>query len=187
MGWVIVSAIIVVVVVGGIFAYAKEKEVNETIKDNEQNIREYLKRQNFQESKCLYLNVNKIRIDEKNKNIAICYNGTSQYRIIPFSNVRDVSIYEDGIEGKKSGISRAIVGGILAGGAGAIVGSSTAKNQKFINSYGLKVYTTNINEPLFYFPMITQQTKKDSIEYRTAENSVEQAFATIGAIIEQND
>ena len=54
---------------------------------------------------------------------------------------------------KDNGIGRAVVGGILAGGAGAIVGATTANSNSYSNTttntkiMGVKIYVADINSP----------------------------------------
>lgn len=185
IGVVIAIAIVITIIV---VTNLKANRSNKETMANEQSILDELKEQNFQESKCIdgFLNT-KIRVDEINKNIAICHHGADKrYYLIPFANIRDVSIYEDGTEEKKSPIKRAIIGGAIAGDAGAIIGASTAKTTKFVNSYGLNIYTIVISKPLYTLPIIWKQTAKDSLEYTLAKSSAETAFATINAIIAQN-
>lgn len=194
MEWIIIIVVLVIIagVIIGVIQVVNEHKLKNGDKQetlsNEQSILEELKKENFQESKCLdgFLNT-KIRIDEINKNITICHHGASKiYYLIPFANIRDVSIYEDGTEKKKSPIKRAFIGGAIAGDAGAIIGASTAKNERFITSYGLNIYTVDINNPLHVLPIIWRETAKTSLEYILAKNSAESAYATINAIIAQN-
>lgn len=153
------------------FAISSNNKNKEISLNNREYISKELEKQGFNATKTINVTIyDEILIDENSKNIAICHYLSSGYRVIPFSNITDVSIYEDGEERRSFGIGRAIVGGILAGGVGAIVGATTAKSKKVVNSYELRIFTRSINEPIHRIIC--------SSEF-VATNS----FATISAII----
>ena len=81
---------------------------------------------------------------------------------------------------KNNGIGRAVVGGIIAGGAGAIVGANTASSNSFSNTTtntnteiaGVKIYIADISAPeiIYYSSSI-------------GKNAVENRYSTMLAII----
>ena len=98
---------------------------------------------------------------------------------IGFNEINGFEILEDSTV--TDGIARAIAGGVLAGGVGAIVGAVTAK--KYVTSYSITFYTNNIAKPQITIPLLNSQTKKDSIEYKQASHFAQQINASIKAII----
>ena len=60
----------------------------------------------------------------------------------------------------KGGIGRAAVGGILFGGAGAIVGASTRKQKEVCDSLQVKVTVKGYKDPAFFIKLISTGTKK---------------------------
>lgn len=78
----------------------------------------------------------------------------SQKHIYGFENIVNVEIEIDGSSVASPSIGGAIVGGVLFGGAGAIVGSSNKTINQKIKNIALKVYVDDIKNPyhrlLFY-------------------------------------
>ena len=97
-------------------------------------------------------------------------------------NLGDINGFEiledDAVVG---GIGRAIAGGILAGGMGAIVGATTAKNH--VLSYAIAIYTKDIANPQVTITLLNSKTKKDSLEYRLASSFAQEINASVKAII----
>ena len=71
----------------------------------------------------------------------------SDPEVIDFKNVVSYQINKNGhTEHKKHGVTRAVVGGALAGGVGAIVGATTGgKNQDYIDHLGVVINLSNGN------------------------------------------
>lgn len=80
-------------------------------------------------------------------------------RILPVDQVLEVAIVANGINvtttQKAGAIGNAIAGGIIAGGAGAVVGATQAKatslSSTVYDSIGLRVTIADLNSPLFDF------------------------------------
>ena len=84
------------------------------------------------------------------------------------------------------GIKRAVVGGILAGGAGAIVGAQTAYRQA-ISSMSAVIYLKNVTNPQYIMELIVDKTRTDEPEYLSAKDFTGRVYATIKAIMAIND
>lgn len=90
-------------------------------------------------------------IDEKNEKISLITEFTS--KTISFSDIIGVELVEDGNTISKKSTTRsiggAIIGGVLAGGAGSIIGglsgSTTQKNT--VSSLSVKILLRNIENP----------------------------------------
>ena len=83
---------------------------------------------------------------------------------------------------------RAIVGGILFGGVGAIVGSNTG--EKTINSLSIVIYLNKISDPMIEIVITSSNTsniKTDGIIYKNQINFARKMDATIRAIIANNE
>ena len=102
-----------------------------------------------------------------------------RFELIDFDEINGVEIMED--SSVIGGIGRAIVGGVLAGGIGAIVGATTAKNH--MANFELVIYTKNIANPQIVLPLIKTKTKKDSLDYKSAYEFANKINASIKAII----
>lgn len=75
---------------------------------------------------------------------------------IPFKSLLSVEMitseYQTTNSGKSGGVGRAVVGGVLAGGAGAVVGAMTAKDTGTTSSNtvyrGIRIYVSDIDNPV---------------------------------------
>ena len=65
----------------------------------------------------------------------------------------------------KGGVGRAIVGGALAGGAGAIVGANTRASKNMIYNLQIRIITSNINNSLYTINIINNSTGVDVNSY----------------------
>lgn len=88
----------------------------------------------------------------------------------------------------KGGVGRAIVGGALAGGAGAIVGANTRASKNMIYNLQIRIITSNINNSLYTINIINNSTGVDvnSYEYKNGSLFANEVYATIISIINQN-
>ena len=129
-------------------------------------------------------------MDEHNQTIyvsnPILLETSNIFAAIPFAKIIGFETYVDNqVETRTDGgISRAVVGGLLFGGAGAIVGASTAKqvSSDTVNSYKAVIYIDDLKNPRFEFPLITQKTDKQSPIYREAEGFAESVNASVKVI-----
>ena len=104
------------------------------------------------------------------------------WEIIDFSDlIGDEIVVDNEVVG---GISRAVVGGVLAGGAGAIVGAMTAK--KHIMSYKVVIYKRDLGNPKTEMQLISKKTTSKDKYYLNAVEFSNNISATIKAIINMN-
>ena len=93
-----------------------------------------------------------IAIDKKSKQIAI-REKNGKIKNYPFSSILSCEVIEDGeiTYKKSSSVGRAIVGGVIAGGAGAIIGglSGKEKQNKEIKYLDFKIVIKDTNNPSF--------------------------------------
>lgn len=90
-------------------------------------------------------------INKEKRIMGIAYTGVLYdftTALLNLDSISDIEIVVNDVTIKESSISRAIVGGILAGGAGAIIGSNTAKQKNKIDSIVLKIITKDIDNPV---------------------------------------
>lgn len=117
-------------------------------------------------------------VDNTNKQILISQ--TSSYmQKIPYSEIIGCEIMTD--SEVTGGIGRAVIGGVVAGGVGAIVGSTTAK--KHISTYQVIIYRENIYSPQLKIDLITAKTKTDDYDYQKAVQFATSVNSSIKAII----
>ncbi|WP_294854007.1 hypothetical protein [uncultured Oscillibacter sp.] len=133
-------------------------------------------------------------VDEKSRNIIVSEGHiidneavTSKPVLISFDNILGCEIRED--SAVTGGVGRALVGGALAGDAGAIVGVLTAKKQ--IHSFEIAFLTNNIQKPQFVITLIgsfgSKGCPKNGLIYTNAVDFSNRVVATIKAIIAQKE
>jgi len=144
-----------------------------------------------------------IAIDNASKQVAF-KEGTSGIRKYAYSDILGCEVVEDGeTTYRKSGaLGRAVVGGIIAGGAGAIVGGISAKGQenREVKTVDFKLLLRDTSNPSFRIRFFdaweeTARTKKcikvsDSVYgpiLRKAVNDLNNWKETIEVIIDQQD
>lgn len=92
--------------------------------------------------------------------LAVQYHGEGEYtRKMKLNNLIACEIEQDNVVVKQSGISRALVGGVLAGGVGAVVGATTASERKDVQSIAVLFKTNDIYMPIVRFTVYTRGTR----------------------------
>lgn len=131
-------------------------------------------------------------VDEKNKLWCIPNNlDINSIDILSFDDLIDFELIEDGKSVVKSsgGLGRAIVGGILFGGAGAITGAATAKRKEvpMVSNLYLNI---SVNHPWFSnltITYITSQTKKSGFLYRSTREIVDKTISILNLIMSSKE
>lgn len=105
-------------------------------------------------------------------------------KIYNFSDIVDFELLEDGESITKGGLGRAVAGGVLLGGVGAVVGGITGgkKSKSICNSLKIKITVNNISNPVVYIDFIKAPTKKNSFTYKTVYNSAQECLSTLQLI-----
>lgn len=104
-----------------------------------------------------------------------------------YSDILDFELLEDGESISSGGLGRALVGGALFGGAGAIVGGVTGKKKTkgICESLKIKVTLKDINNPVVYVNFITSSTKKSSFLYKQYIKDAHECLSTLQLICDQ--
>lgn len=90
---------------------------------------------------------------------------------------------EDNTTIMKGGIGRAIVGGVLAGGVGAIVGAGTRGSSDVVKNLALRIITNDISNSMVMITLIKSDTKRDSAFYKNCLASAQGIYPTIVSIL----
>jgi len=203
MWWIIILVLVVViigVILQGSFNSKKKNERNKAMNQILSGI------ENFAVSKKVdgFAGYYIFAIDETNEKIALVTQATKH--VVNFSDVIGVELIEDGSTVSKKSTTRtiggAIVGGILAGGAGAIVGGlsgpSTQKNK--VSSVSVKILLRNLDNPALVVNCFDSRTmtteRKASIEtegkmesyiYKIGKKNAAEIKDLVGIIIDRVD
>lgn len=105
-----------------------------------------------------------------------------------YSDVIDFELLEDGGSIAKGGIGRAVTGGLLFGGVGAIVGGVTGKRKTSptCTSLRIKITLKDVNNPTEYIDLIASETKKNSFLYQTCEKQAQEILSIFQIMCESN-
>lgn len=100
------------------------------------------------------------------------HNDKHNPRVFLFDEILDFDADEDGAIVAKSGLGGAAVGGLLFGGAGALVGGLTGhKTKDMVNSLTIRIRTSYRGHPLIEIPLLTAPVKRGSFSYNLAKES----------------
>ncbi len=104
-----------------------------------------------------------------------------------YNDILDFELLEDGETVSQGGLGRALVGGALFGGTGAIVGGVTGKKKSkdVITSLRIKITLRDINNPVEYIDFVTFKTKKSSFLYKDLYNQAQECLSTLQLICDQ--
>lgn len=129
-----------------------------------------------------------IEVDE-NKKLWLIPDGFLGTRVNPiiykFSDVVSFELIEDGetVTETKGGLGRAIVGGALFGGVGAVVGGVTGKRKSetktTVDKLQVKITVKSIKDPIIYIDLIKKEVKKESSTYKKALSNAQQIISLL--------
>ncbi|SDY30507.1 Ltp family lipoprotein [Eubacterium barkeri] len=134
---------------------------------------------------------NKFEVDENHKLwlVRVASNGKLIQSIYHYDDIVSYELMEDGESVVSGGVGRAVAGGILFGGVGAIVGGVTGKKKQkdFCRALQIKVTVRDLNKPVVYIPFISGKTKKSSSKYKEAINQAQRCLSLIEIICKEAD
>ena len=130
-----------------------------------------------------------VKLDTEKQTVLICYYFNEAIHKIPFKEIIECEVIEDKNTVMKGGVGRAIIGGALAGGVGAIVGANTRAGKNMIYNLQIRIITSNINNSLYTINIINNLSgvNIDSYEYKNGISFANEVYATIVSIINQNN
>lgn len=133
-----------------------------------------------------------IEFDEQNKKWLIpdgFLGAKVNSKVHDFNEIIEYELLEDGESVTKGGLGRAVVGGVLLGGVGAIVGGVTGrkKTNSIINSLKIKITLNNSSDPVTYVNLIKTPVKSKSIIYKTANSEAHEILSILKIITENNN
>ena len=107
----------------------------------------------------------------------------NQSKIYSYNDIVDFELLEDGNSVEKGGVGRAIVGGTLFGGVGAIVGGVTGhKHKSTCSRLQIKITLNNFDNPVEYINFIWAETRKDKPVYKNSFNSAQEVMSILQLI-----
>lgn len=108
--------------------------------------------------------------------------------IFKYSELLDYGIVQNGTMVTKGGLGRAVVGGALFGGVGAIVGGATGKKKgrEKITEYKVKIITSVPAYPLMYINLAVTPMYSDGINFSACTQTADRITAILSRIINEN-
>lgn len=161
-------------------------EINNLIELNRQN---KLKLDNFKTTTKIG---SYIEFDDNNKQWILLdglFGKRISQKVYDYRDIVSFELLEDGETVTKGGLGRAIAGGALLGGVGAVVGGVTGKKKtkNIVNSLLLKITLNDINNPSVYIQLIRSKTKTDSFTYRSTYKFAQDILSTLAIISEHTN
>ena len=127
-------------------------------------------------------------------NMKICFvNDINEINIYSFNDIMESEIVVDGLTLVKtsatSTIGRAIVGGVLTGGVGAIIGGVTGKksHSELVNYIDLKICINDSSNPFYKIRFLDTECKKGDFIYKEGYEKAEKWHGIISTFIKQSD
>lgn len=117
--------------------------------------------------------------------LAIEYSMKPNGTIFRFDEIADFDLLENNNTIASGGLGRAVVGGVLLGGAGAIVGGVTGKRKTkaTCDMLVVQVSTTNMFFPNLMITYINKEVKKTDKKYTKEFNNAQQTIAGLNSVI----
>ncbi len=177
----IVPIIIVLVIIVMMYIPEKKREKNKN------SLLSQLKQDKFKADKTYNISLmddsKQVLFDLDNNKIAILDVLANTLDYIEINKIIDCEIIQDNATIMKGGIGRAIVGGVLAGGVGAIVGAGTRGSSDVIKNLAVRIITNDISKPLVMITLIDGEVKRDSHVYKKHMASAQEIYSAIISII----
>ena len=132
------------------------------------------------------------KFDDENQKMILLSKGhivtkPSHYTLFRYDQIVDFELLEDGSTLAQGGIGRAAVGGLLFGGAGAIVGATTRKSKNVCTDLKVKITVKDYDNPAFYITLLSTETKKDSYLYKTSVKEAQDILSKLQLIVNERD
>lgn len=108
--------------------------------------------------------------------------GTKEW--FEFDELLSYELFEDDSVVTSGGVGKALIGGAIFGGAGAIAGGITGKRvqKKRVDSITIKVTLNSFDAPCIMIPIITKPIKVNSKEYQNAFTSAHEILSILDVI-----
>jgi len=108
-------------------------------------------------------------------------------KVYSYSDLLDFELIENGESVAKGGLGRAVVGGVLFGGIGAVVGGVTGKRKTSdkCTSLKIKITTKDISKPTCYINLISSTVAKTSSTYKTEYKNAQEILSILQIICKQ--
>lgn len=113
------------------------------------------------------------------------FGGTKKSWVFTFSDIKEFELLENGGSVSSGGLGRAVAGGILLGGVGAVVGGLSGGRSSVVNNLQIKITTKDIDRPATYIKFISggASYKTNSFTYRQLFKKAQDVMSTLSVIV----
>ena len=175
----IVLAVIIACIIGAVHQAKKTSEANEAFVKQ-------VSGEDFTVERTISAGESMLLIDNGRKKWCAKASNESIPKIYNFKDLNEFEVYEDGDSIAKGRAGSALVGGLLFGGVGAIVGASRSRNIKnTCTTLQVRIRVNDFTNPEIVMPIISSETKKDSIVYNMGITQAKEIASNLSYI--QND
>ncbi len=123
-----------------------------------------------------------VKFDDNNKKFLIPL--PIESIVVVYDDVVSFELIEDGESVASGGVGRALVGGALFGGAGAVVGAVTAKKKQkeYCTNLKIKLTVQNNSTPDLYITFLTKKLNTNTDAYKTLYNQAQECLSKLELI-----
>jgi len=151
---VIFTIIIIIIIIS---AVKRNRNMNKFYSTQKQN----LSKIGFSKNNLIEFSLAKLYIDTNLKIIVV--DSFPNYLFINFKDIAKYEVILDNSIIKENAVGNAIIGGIIAGGVGAIIGSTSASSRELISQVAIHIY--QISNPPLTFILNSTPISRVSNEY----------------------
>lgn len=186
------EAVVLIIGFAGVYIWKGYREQNA-----ETSITNAFNKYGFVASKSLLVttsNLTKLMaIDKRKKQLGFGYNAKNKtmVQIYEAEDIVSVEVIEDNDSIIKTSTSnmvgRAIVGGALVGGVGAVIGGTTASktSKQIVNRIIMRIMTADLDDPVKDIAFLNKSVEKNSPEYNKATRQATEWHGLIKALMHQ--
>lgn len=109
------------------------------------------------------------------------------YKLFSYDQIVGYEIIESYGTRTEDVVDRAIMGGLLAGGAGAVVGAATGKSEGVCEYLGVQVTLKDYEKPCIFVPFIKDAVSISGFIYKTNSTAARQMASKIALILQRRE
>lgn len=114
------------------------------------------------------------------------FNSYYNPQIYSFESIINYNLIKDGDTISQGRLGRALIGGILAGGIGALIGASISDYESVVKSLLVNISIDNKYRTSICLPIIDQETKLDSLTYENKIDDLNNILASLDYMISKS-
>lgn len=124
------------------------------------------------------------KFDDRNKTMLLSpkthrFYKPQHYTWFSYDQLIDFELLENGATVASGGLGRALVGGLLFGGVGAIVGGVTGTKKNICEELKIKLTVTGYSRPAFYITIIDEPVPMNSVLYKKAMEQAQDVMSQL--------